>query len=169
MDVVLTELGGRRRTVTFSGSTAPNQGAEITDQRVTKRTLYPGSRRASTQDLGLDPQPLSLEGRLSDRLLGAAGDASALVGTLRSIMRAGEAVEIAWGSEVCRRGTFKTFTAKPMGQGVFEYSMEIEPDEDALDDRPERVDAASQGDLATTASAGIVRVNSAIAAVQPPG
>lgn len=134
------QLGGARRILTLSGKCAPHgrprQRAVVSDGIKLRRarTFYPdgGNRPPTTHIFGTEWKDWVLEGRFTDRELGAGGTQAAIRDWKLMLIDA-QPVEITWGDILHVEGLVDDFT--PGRESEFEgpYSITLLIDKDALD------------------------------------
>lgn len=108
--IYIRELTGKKRTVNLPLRALPAEMAIAAELRTTE-TQYPGSSRTSVQVHGLKEDDISLEFRLLDEWLGAAGAARAKLAELRGLLIGQAYCEFSWGQTTVRRGLVKRVEA----------------------------------------------------------
>jgi nucleoid-associated protein YgaU len=100
LPLVLTEDGGRRRRILFTGSDLPQDGDESNFGGGLRKHVeyYPGSSVATAQILGPEEGAIEFSGVFEDRLKGSPGWAVAQATLLDQIRRSGHPVFYEWGS-----------------------------------------------------------------------
>lgn len=163
MNVQIAQVDGPL-SIELKGAALPHQGLEIGSELRRVRTLYPGQRRASTQVMGVDPQPITLTGRLHDRLLDGAGSALALVQELRELFHRRSRVEVTFDA-VQVRGLITALRYTIQGPGSYEYTAEIEVDEDLTDTSEATAAAPTASDVRDDAGSGLTATDDALLAI----
>ena len=163
MNVRISQVDGSR-SVELTGAALPHQGVEVGSELRRVRTLYPGQRRASVQVMGTDPQPITLTGRLHDRLLDGPGSALELVQELRALYHGRARVEVTFDA-VHVRGLVTALRYVLQGPGSYEYTAEIEVDEDLTDTSEAPASAATESDVRDDAGSGLAATDDALLAI----
>lgn len=135
-----TQLGGPRRVLTLTGSSAPHgrprQRAVVTNgiKLRRSRTFYPdgGNKPPTTHIFGTEWKDWVLEGRFSDRHLGAGGTLAAIRQWQQMVIDA-QPVEVLWGDVFAVEGIVDVFD--PGNESEFEctYSITLLVDKQVLE------------------------------------
>jgi hypothetical protein len=113
----------------FESAALPNRGVETASKLRMKRTLYPGGSEASTQVLGIEDEPIQLEGRWIDEQMGAADAAAAMVADVRAMYVGQHECEMTWGSLITVRGHISRWAPRWDGQSRVSWRLEFTPSE----------------------------------------
>lgn len=177
LPVVITELSGAKRSIVFAGKDRPEPVTRTTTMR-TVQTWYPGAKRASTQVLGLQEEPLTLAGWFRDPLTMFDGGAQARMSLLRGIQQGQRLCRLEWGDAIVLHGRIKRLSFTPQRLQRVRYEIEFEvdfsfeptPPESLIATNPVAADIARHLDVAAghlRTALDVVRVGAALRAFVP--
>jgi len=86
------------------GSDTPNQGVVVGGKLRSVVTRYPGNDRPAVQILGVDEEPIVLEGTFRDDQFGIDGHAMKMQAECRAALLGRSYSQLSWGSALVRRG-----------------------------------------------------------------
>lgn len=127
--VIIRELEGARRTVELAASDLPEQGVTTGVSQRVQRTYYPGSRRPSTQVMGLEHKDIALQGWFKDHWTGTLGGALAQHVAMKQLCAGQAYCELTWGSTLVVRGRVLSYDGTFIRDGDIRYSLTFQVDE----------------------------------------
>ena len=113
LPVVIRTIEGAPLEVTLDRGAVPTRGFEVGVNLRTVGTSYPGNSAKSVQIMGVEQEPIVVEGFLRDSWQGETGAALRLNAELRALCLAQRLCQMEWGDTIVKRGYVKNFRAMP--------------------------------------------------------
>ena len=150
LPVVIRTIEGAALEVTLDRGAVPTRGFEVGVNLRTVETSYPGNSAKSVQIMGVEQEPIIVEGFLRDSWQGEAGAALRLRATMEALCLAQRLCQFEWGDTIVKRGYVKNFRAMPDKDTEWRYRLEfmvLESDDAVTIRAPQALPTATQSTL----------------------
>lgn len=128
--IILQELGLPRSKVRLAQMDMPEPNVSVGSEHRSSQTWLAGQDVATTHQLGMRFDPITLRGRFHDDLLRILGQSPQdLVRAIRGIQTRGNPVRLKWGNIINRVGRIKRFVPEYVRADDIKYELTFEVDE----------------------------------------
>lgn len=127
--VIIEELESPKALLVLAARNRPDPGVNVNMRRRSRQVWNPGSDVATTHDMGVAYDPITIKGRFRDDFLRLAGESPQdLVRQAQQICLRGQTCRLTWGDTIVRRGRLKSVEPAYVRADDIVYNFTFEVD-----------------------------------------